>query len=594
MKPVFASSIALGALALLPAAAAPAPFSRSAAEFVRDEIHVGINVGNTFDVPSGNETEWGNVPVTRELIRAYREKGFDTVRLPVTWTRRFDHGAPGHPIEPAFLARVKEVAGWCLAEGLVTIVDIHHDGGDGGPPFSWLTIDGDPAHEAAAEEILRDLWTQIARELGGAGERLVFEAFNEVRKAKGYAGPDGTQKGKEDWTGRAPYFERCNRYAQVFCEAVRATGGNNAKRYLMVPTYAAAFQEATCAGWRNPEPESGRVIADIHCYEPGDFCLWGDRKTHDPAHAARRLDLFFPVFKKHFTDKGVPLVLGEVNAQRRWLDALHYVPNDVERMKWARQYMETARKYGFPVVVWENGGDWDMGLVDRRTAKWTKPRLADTFLAAWHGRLDDATFAAWTAEVEAANQPPAPGAAGDVVLRWGVGDAENYAGCWGQTMGYGNANGNGAALKFFTWAADGSLHVDTHGAGGNMVHQQFWADRGLEARRSWAAWKAGKPSTASKGRSLHCTLAAKNGTSVFVKGFFLVPGLGKIPFGADNRQPGCFLATPERPVVEIDVPLPDGTIDLAGKGIGAELQFIPGEWGRNLPLDADLSAVELR
>lgn len=571
---------------------APAPFSRSAAEFVRDEIHVGINIGNTLDVPSGNETEWGNPKITRDLIRAYKARGFDTVRVPVTWSRRFDHGAPGHPIEPEFLARVKEVVGWCLDEGLVTIVNTHHESGGDGPPFGWLAIDGE--HEDEAGEMLRDLWTQIATALGGAGEKLIFEAFNEPRKVRKWAGPDGSQKGKDDWTGRREYFDTVNRWAEIFVGAVRATGGNNAKRYLMVPTYAAGFQEATCAGWRDPEPGSGRIIADIHCYEPGDFCIWGDRKKHDPAHAQQRFALFFPLFDKYFAARGVPLVLGEVNAQRRWMDALHYVPNDAERMKWARHYAETAKRHGFPIIVWENGGDWDMGLIDRRTAEWTKPELADTFLAAWHGRLDDATFGKWLAAVEERNQPPKPGAAGDVVLRWAVGGPDNYSGVWGQTMGYGNVNGNGAALKFFTCAPDGSLHIDTHGAGGNMVHQQFWADRGLEARRSWAAWKSGNPKTSAKGRSLHFSLTAKNGTSVLVKGYFRVPGLGDVKFGADNNQPGCFLATPERPVVEVDIPLPDGEINLDGKGIGAELQFIPGHWGRNLPIDADLSAVELR
>ena len=587
MKP-----FALAVFSLAACTAAAEPFARSAADFVRDEIHVGINIGNTLDVPSGNETEWGNAKITRELVKAYKAKGFDTVRVPVTWSKRFDHDAPGHPIEPAFLARVKEVVGWCLAEGLVTIVDMHHDDGGDGPPFGWLAIDGE--HEEEAGEMLRDLWTQIAGALGRAGERLVFEAFNEPRKVRKWAGPDGNAKGKDDWTGRKEYFDTVNRWAEIFVQAVRATGGNNAKRYLMVPTYAAGFQEATVAGWRDPEPGSGRVIADIHCYEPGDFCIWGDRKKHDPAHAAQRIGLFFPLFKKHFTDKGVPLVLGEVNAQRRWMDSLHYVPNDAERMKWARQYMTAARKYGFPVVVWENGGDWDMGLIDRKAATWTKPRLADTFLAAWHGKLDDATFERWIAEVEAQNVPPKPGSAGDVVLRWAVGGSDNHSGAWGQAMGFGGGNGNGAVLKFFSGTPDGSLHIDSHGEGGNMIHQQFWADKGLEARRSWAAWKSGNPKTASAGRSLHCSLTAKNGTSILVKGFFTVPGLGKIQFGADNNQPGCFLATPERPVVEIDVPLPDGEINLGGKGIGAELQFIPGHWGRNLPIDAELSAVEIR
>ena len=589
-----AAAIVAGAAhgAIRPAAAPRAPFSRSAMDFVRDEIHVGINIGNTLDVPSGNETEWGNVRITRELIRAYREKGFDTVRVPVTWSKRFDHDSPGHPIEPEFLARVKEVVGWCLDEGLVTILNTHHDSGGDGMPFGWITIDGE--HEEESAEMLRDLWTQIATAFRDAGERLVFEAFNEPRKTKWWGGPDGNQKGQDDWTGRAPYFETCNRYARVFAEAVRATGGNNARRYLMVPTYAAAFQEATCAGWASPEPEGDRVIADIHCYEPGDFCLWGNRKVHDPAHADQRLNLFFPLFKKYFTDKGVPLVLGEVNAQRRWLDDLHYSPNDAERMRWARQYATKARDYGFPIVVWENGGEGDMALIDRRTAQWTKPLLANTFLAAWHRRLDDATFDKWVAEARAAAKPPEfvtnPG---DVILRWAVGNAENYGGAWGQTMGYGNLNGNGAVLKFFSADGDGTLHIDTQGAGGNMVHQQFWADRGLEARRSWIAWKNAHSERSTKDRALRFTVTARNGTSAIVKGFFRVPGVGDVRFGADGGQPGCISATPDRPVVVAVIPLPEGDLDFAGKGIGCELQTIPGAWGRNLPLDVCLSPVEI-
>ena len=582
------------------AAEAAAPFSRSAMRFVADEIHVGMNIGNGLDVPSGNETEWGNPKISREAIRAIREKGFDTVRVPVTWSKRFDHDSPGHPIEPAFLARVKEVVGWCLDEGFVTILNTHHDSGGDGMPFGWITIDGE--HEAESAEMLRDVWTQIANEFQDAGERLVFEAFNEPRKTKWYAGPDGTQKGQDDWTGREPYYEQLERYAKVFCEAVRATGGNNAHRYLMIPTYGASFQEKTCAGWRNPEPDGDRIIADIHCYEPGDFCLWGNRKTHDKGHAAQRLGLFFPLFKKYFTDNGVPLVLGEVNAQRRWLDELHYHPNDAERMRWARQYMETARDYGFPVIVWENGGDWDMGLLDRATGRWTKPRLADTFLAAWHGMLDDATFDAWIGEVEAeaaareaaaVDSTAAPEDA-SVLLRWAVGDPENYSGLWGQSMGYGNRNGNGAVLGFFANGENGALCVNTHGAGGNMVHQQFWADRGIEARRSWAAWMKAHPDRTTNGRALRFLLTAKNGTSVLVKGFFRVPGLGDVKFGADAGQPGCFMATPKRPVVEVLVPLPDGELNPAGKGIGAEFQFIPGAWGQSRPIDAELSPVELK
>ena len=52
-------TLAIALAAFAGPALAAAPFSRSAADFVRDEIHVGINIGNTFDVPSGNEIDCG-------------------------------------------------------------------------------------------------------------------------------------------------------------------------------------------------------------------------------------------------------------------------------------------------------------------------------------------------------------------------------------------------------------------------------------------------------------------------------------------------------------------------------------------------------
>ena len=215
--------------------AAAAQFSRSAMEYVQD-MGPGINIGNTLDVPKGDEVEWGNAKISHELIKLYKDKGFEVVRVPISWRRQFDRNDPKNIINPAFLARIKQVVDWCLAEDLITIINIHHDGGDDGWPGAWLTIDG--KHEDQADAILRNLWTQIAMTFRNYDERLIFEGFNEVRKAKQYAGPSGKEKGQEDWAGKPEYFAVIDRYAKTFYDAVRATGGNNAKRYLMVPTYA--------------------------------------------------------------------------------------------------------------------------------------------------------------------------------------------------------------------------------------------------------------------------------------------------------------------------------------------------------------------
>ena len=61
MKSKIAIVLSLAAIACAMRLSAAAPFSRSAADFVKD-ITLGINIGNTLDCPSGNETEWGNRP----------------------------------------------------------------------------------------------------------------------------------------------------------------------------------------------------------------------------------------------------------------------------------------------------------------------------------------------------------------------------------------------------------------------------------------------------------------------------------------------------------------------------------------------------
>ena len=363
----------------------PAAFSRSAADFVREEIRIGINIGNTLDTPSGKETEWGNFPVTPELVRLYRAKGFDAVRIPVTWLSHFDIADPRHRIDPVFLARVREVADMVLAEGMVAVVNVHHDGGYHRWNGWWLSVDG--RNEARNEGILRDLWTQIAEKFRDVGERLVFEGFNEVSKARDYAGPDGSQGGREDWTGRPEYCAALNRYARAFREAVRATGGNNAKRYLMVPTYAAGFSEAACAGWRSPDASDDHIIATVHCYEPGDFCLRGTKTDYDRKLVQAKLDEYLPRFRRHFTEKGIPLILGEVNAVCGYRDAAKKVNNDCDRIRWAAHYVSEARRFGFPVFVWENGGVpfTDMGLVDRRRVAWSHEALVDAFVLSAKG-----------------------------------------------------------------------------------------------------------------------------------------------------------------------------------------------------------------
>ena len=72
-------------------------------EFAQN-LKIGWNLGNTFDAPAG-ETAWGNPLTSEELIRAVKELGFDTIRIPISWGQHVSP-APEYTIQEGFLKRV--------------------------------------------------------------------------------------------------------------------------------------------------------------------------------------------------------------------------------------------------------------------------------------------------------------------------------------------------------------------------------------------------------------------------------------------------------------------------------------------------------
>ena len=57
-------------------------------------MHIGWNLGNTLDsfAPDKGlaaETAWFNPPVTRQVLQAVADAGFDVIRIPVTWSGHF-------------------------------------------------------------------------------------------------------------------------------------------------------------------------------------------------------------------------------------------------------------------------------------------------------------------------------------------------------------------------------------------------------------------------------------------------------------------------------------------------------------------------
>ena len=123
----------------------------------------GWNLGNSFDPVDytwltdemAYETAWGNPKVTKELIHFIKEQGFDTIRIPVTWTNHVS-AAPEYTISPQWLDRVQEVVDWCIEEDLYVILNIHHEN-------SWLTR-ASTDYEGTMVKY-RAIWTQLAAHL---------------------------------------------------------------------------------------------------------------------------------------------------------------------------------------------------------------------------------------------------------------------------------------------------------------------------------------------------------------------------------------------------------------------------------------------
>ena len=332
------------------------------------EMKIGWNLGNTFDAASGGrftqgdpETAWVNIATTKGMIDKIAEAGFNVLRVPITWDTgegiyRRVGAAPDYTVRQQFLERIEEVVNWGLDNGMYVIINTHHD--------RWIYLT-DENYDTESVKLAK-IWTQIARYFKDYGEKLIFELMNE---------PLFTDSGgNHDWTGKRVYYENLNRLNQSALDAVRATGGNNEKRFVMVPTYAASSGTAQMNAFALPsDMHADRLIVSVHAYTPYNFALNTDA-THNKwgtASDRRELDSLFSSIDKIFVSKGIPVILGEFGAMNK--------DNEEVRAEWAKYYIAGARRYGIPCVWWDNniytGNGERFGLLNRAALEFPYPLL---------------------------------------------------------------------------------------------------------------------------------------------------------------------------------------------------------------------------
>lgn len=329
----------------------------TASELV-SEMKIGWALGNTMDSTIGKtgedsakyETGWGNILTTRDAIQKLADDGFNVLRVPVSWGEHLsDDGS--YTIDPEWLDRVNEIVDYGIDSGMFVILNTHHE--------EWIFPD--EAHFESNSDELEKVWTQIGNRFEGYNEKLIFEGLNEPRKRDTiYEWNGGDEEGQQI----------VNRLNSVFVKTIRNLNGNNPKRCLMIPTYAASALEKTFAAMELPENDD-KIIVSVHAYIPYNFALAGQQQgiaewnSSDPS-CTSEIDTLMENLKIYFLDKNVPVVIGEMGCVNR--------NNTEARVDWAQYYVGKAKEYGIPCVWWDNGaylGDGELfGIYSRSSGSW--------------------------------------------------------------------------------------------------------------------------------------------------------------------------------------------------------------------------------
>ncbi|MTI27492.1 DNA mismatch repair protein [Fulvivirga kasyanovii] len=344
---------------------------------------VGWNLGNSLEaisvnngVYSGNETSWGNPVVTKTLIDSVKAAGFKTIRIPVSWSHMFDDPAT-YKISYEWKQRVEEVVNYALDNDMFVMINIHWDGG-------WMdhtTYD----HQDAINERIAIMWKQIAKYFRDYDDRLLFAGTNEVHEEGNFNEPT------------TEYAEVQNSFNQTFINTVRATGGRNTYRHLIIQTYVTNIAYGVDHLEIPADATANRMMVEVHFYDPyqfalqetDEFSLWGNANSGSAAHSdwgdEDWVDEQFGNMKTNFVDKGYGVILGEFGSLLKTSPQNStYAEHVASRNYYLNYVTKTALSNGMVPVYWDNGhtGNYGFGLFNRNTGEAVHADAAEAIVSA--------------------------------------------------------------------------------------------------------------------------------------------------------------------------------------------------------------------
>lgn len=321
----------------------------------------GINLGNTLEACDNNvgiktnaplsyETYWGQPKTTQAMIDGMKAAGFDTIRIPVAWMTNATHLYEGdYTIDAGYMDRVEEVVRYARKAGMYVIINDHWDGG-------WYGMFGSESAEtrALAMEAYKGMWQQIAERFRDYSDYLIFESANEELGGRfDENSPLYCSDSVVTYLNDDERYALTNEINQTFVDVVRATGGNNATRFLLIAGYSTDIDQTCDDRFQMPrDTADSKLMVSVHYYDPWSYCgassaasatKWG--KVSDYEYMDQQLAKM-----TKFTEAGYGVVIGEYGA----LPCSDGLKDNT--LAYHTAFLDACTKYNLTNCLWDCSG----------------------------------------------------------------------------------------------------------------------------------------------------------------------------------------------------------------------------------------------
>ena len=342
----------------------------------------GINLGNTMEAcnngksggmtsedPKYYETYWGQPVTTPEMLKAMKEAGFDTIRIPVAWMTNATHLDKGdYTISERYLKRVEEIVNYALDADMIVIINDHWDGG-------WWGMFGSDTEAVRdlAMEAYTGMWTQIASYFSGYDWHVIFESANEeLGNSFDMNSPLYCEDSVDHHLQDDEKYALANRVNQTFVDTVRNSGGKNADRFLLIAGYNTDIARTADNRFTMPKDTAeSRLLLSVHYYSPWSYCgassakgatLWGKKTDYEAMYSELSR-------MQKYTSAGYGVVIGEYGA----------LPGDDGVMKqnapaYHKAFLDCCDALDMTSCLWDCSG-----FFVRREGKITEPEMAAVY-----------------------------------------------------------------------------------------------------------------------------------------------------------------------------------------------------------------------